>query len=660
MVTGQQPLSGVAHVRPQTGSAPQERAGGPRAEYVRRLEDRRQEAVRLARREGVLGNARLVVFVAGVVLGWLAFASHLLYPWWLAVPVATFITLLFVHERVTRAWYRAGRAYAFYQRGLARLDDAWAGKGQTGERFLNPDHPYAADIDVFGKGSLFELLCTARTRTGEDTLAAWLSAAAGADEVRARQAAVAELTPQLDLREDLALLGDDVPSGVDFNAVANWGAAPPELVSVWPRLLASGLGLMGVYTAYELIAFLVRELFGAGTGSPLAGAGPFYELISFMFAYFFGEGKVPPLVIVAAPFLAFLFCDLLLVGWLKRRVKRVLHVVTKRAHDLALLANMLARLERATFTSPRLVGLHAALAGPDRVLPSQCIARLGNLLELLDSRRNMMFAPVACLLLWGTQMACAIERWRARSGPAIAGWLSAVGQFEALCALAAYAHENPADPFPEVVTGETCYEGEALGHPLLPKTRCVRNDLKLGGELRVLVVSGSNMSGKSTFLRTVGINAVLALAGAPVRAKRLRLCPLAVGATLRIQDSLQAGRSRFYAEILRVRQVVDLSRGPLPLLFLLDEIFAGTNSHDRGLGAEALVRGLVEAGAIGLVTTHDLSLTHIADRLGPRGANVHFADRFEEGVMTFDYCLRPGVVQHSNALALMRAVGLEV
>jgi DNA mismatch repair ATPase MutS len=158
----------------------------------------------------------------------------------------------------------------------------------------------------------------------------------------------------------------------------------------------------------------------------------------------------------------------------------------------------------------------------------------------------------------------------------------------------------------------------------------------------------------------VGVNTVLALAGAPVRARRLRLSPLAVGATLRIQDSLQAGRSRFKAEIDRVRQVVDLTRGPVPLLFLFDEIFAGTNSHDRRIGAECVVRGLVRAGAVGLVTTHDLSLTHIAERPENRGANVHFADHFAGGVMTFDYMLHPGVVRHSNALALMRAVGLEV
>src|SRR5262249_2424575 len=165
---------------------------------------------------------------------------------------------------------------------------------------------------------------------------------------------------------------------------------------------------------------------------------------------------------------------------------------------------------------------------------------------------------------------------------------------------------------------------------------------------------------KCTSLRTVGINAVLALPGAPVRARRLRLSPLAVGATLRIQDSLQAGRSRFYAEITRVRQLADLSRGPRPLLFLLDELFHGTNSHDRRTGAEAVLSGLLARQAIGLITTHDLALTDIADRLSPQAENAHFADEFHDGAMTFDYRLRPGVVRHSNALALMRSVGLDV
>jgi len=606
----------------------------PRAEYERRLEDRRVRAARLAWRERLIGNGRVVVFLLGLGMIYPALGMHLFSAWWLLAPVVVFSVLLFLHEQVTRDWRRAGQSAAYYRDGLARLDGAWKGCGRPGARFLDEKHPYAADLDLFGPGSLFELLCTARTRTGEETLAGWLLAPAAAEEIRQRQEAVAELRPLLDLREDLALLGADVPVGVDLDAVAAWGAAAPLLTPRWPRWVALALGVVTLL----FLAGWAAAVFDLLDPDSLLGA-------------FFLRGR-------SIPFLVALAVEAAFAGTLLTRVRQVLQAVERRGRDLAMLASVLARLERASFTSPRLRALRARLDGPHAARPSQRIARLGNLIDVLNSRRNQLFMPVAYLLLWGTQCAYAFEEWRAVSGKAVASWLQVVGQFEALCSLASYSYENPADPFAEIADAGPCYEGESLAHPLLPK--CVPNDLRLTGDLRVLIVSGSNMSGKSTFLRTVGVNAVLALAGVPVRARRLRLSPLAVGATLRIQDSLQEGRSRFYAEILRLRQVVDLSRGPLPLLFLLDEIFAGTNSHDRRLGAESVVRGLVETGALGLVTTHDLSLTHIADQLGPRAANVHFADHFENGVMTFDFRLQPGVVRHSNALALMRAVGLEV
>jgi hypothetical protein len=618
-------------------------SSSPAKEYAHRLEERRRRTAQLAWQERLAGNARVIVFLVGVLLLLLAVGAHLLSPWWLLLPVLLYSILLFHHERVTRAWHRSQRAVAFYENGLARLRDDWKGRGQNGNRFRDDTHPYASDLDLFGTGSLFELLCTTRTRTGENTLAAWLLQAAAPEEVRARQAAVAELRPLLDLREDLALLGGDVPAGVDFDALAAWGAEAPVLTARWPRWAALILGLLTTAT----LAGWLLALFGLlDDRTPLS-------------RFFLKMHSVPFAVLLAV--------QTAFAGFLFSRVQRVLAAVDRRGRDLALLSNVLARLESAAFTAPRLCELRAALdttahPGSGRAVPpSQRIAQLGNLLDLLNSRRNQLFAPFAYLLMWGTQMAHAIEAWRAVAGPAIARWLAVVGQFEALCALAAYGYENPDDPFPEIVAdGAPCYDGEQLGHPLLPASRCVRNDLRLIDGLRLLIVSGSNMSGKSTFLRTVGINAVLALAGAPVRACRLHLSPFAIGATLRIQDSLQEGRSRFYAEILRVRQIVDLTRGPSPLLFLLDEIFAGTNSHDRRLGAEAVVNGLIESGALGLVTTHDLSLTHIAEQLGSRAANVHFADHFEDGAMIFDYRLQPGVVRNSNALALMRAVGLKV
>jgi DNA mismatch repair ATPase MutS len=273
----------------------------------------------------------------------------------------------------------------------------------------------------------------------------------------------------------------------------------------------------------------------------------------------------------------------------------------------------------------------------------------------------MFFAPVAALLLWATQYAFAIERWRDAHGIHVPQWLDAVAKFEALTAIAAYAFEHPDQVFADIETAPTHLSAVAMAHPLLPPG-AVANDLSLGGAHPVLVVvSGSNMSGKSTFLRALGLNVVLAQAGAPVRAASFRLSPLVVGASIRVLDSLQDGRSRFFAEILRLRQVVELARARNgAVVFLLDELLAGTNSHDRREGSAGVLRGLVDLGAIGLATTHDLALADIAIAHAPRAANRHFSDEFQDEVLRFDYQLRDGPVRSSNALALMRSIGLDV
>jgi hypothetical protein len=591
----------------------------PRAEYGKRLVARRERAVYEERRQRLTGNARVATVLLVLALGYPILIGGQLGIGWLAVPVVLFLAVSIAHDRVTRAWQRAARAVEFYEKGLARLDGRWAGQGQTGNRFLDPAHPYALDLDLFGVGSLFELLCTARTSAGQETLAGWLLRPATIAEIEARQVAIGELCTRIDLREEMALLGADVPEGTDLHGLVKWGSAPPALVAPRAPILAAILaGLAGI------------TLFGWGF-----------------------------LKWSASPFLVAVSLESLLAVRLRSRVKKVIDPLEKRGPDLLLLAGLLSWLERERFAAPRLRQLQQELiiAG---LPPSQRLARLAKLFDWLESRHNPFFAPFAALLLWTTQMAFVIERWRSITGPAIGRWVRVVGEFEATSALATYAYENGLDPFPEIAAEGPCFDGEGVGHPLIPRSTCVRNDVNLGGGTRLLVVSGSNMSGKSTLLRTVGINTVLALAGAPVRARRLRLSPVAVGATLRIQDSLREGKSRFYAEIVRVRELVDLTRDRLPLLFLLDELFQGTNSHDRRLGAEAVVRGLVEAGAIGLITTHDLALTQVVEDLGSRGANVHFEDHFENGAITFDYRMRPGVVQRSNALALMRAVGLDV
>jgi hypothetical protein len=587
--------------------------------YEKRLAARRRSHEKWTRLDRRVADVRLVVMSVAVVLAILILRGWHIGYGWPALAAGLFVILVLSHEPVRKMADRTRRAVEFYAKGMARLDERWAGTGVTGDEFLDLDHPYAADLDIFGRGSLFERLCTARTRAGEETLAAWLLASAPRALILERQAAITELRPHLDLREDLELLGYEIRTGIDPAALISWGKSDRVFTGFTVPVIVTLLGILGT-TA--VIGWL-----------------------------FLGIGLLPLFVV--------LVLDGVVARFWARSVKTVLSAVDRRTHDLVLLAELLRRLEREPFESPLLQRLEQMLR-TDGLPASAQIQRLARLLQLLDCQRNQLFLPLAVIWLWRIQMALRIDAWRAGSGHAIADWLAAVGEFEALCSLATYTAENPSDPFATVTEGAACYDAESLGHPLIPRGVCVCNDVRLGSEAQVYIVSGSNMSGKSTLLRSVGINAVLALAGAPVRARSFRLAPLAVGATLRIQDSLQAGRSRFYAEITRVRQLVDRANGPLPLLFLFDELFHGTNSHDRAVGAESVLRGLIERGAIGLITTHDLALARIADNLTPRVINVHFEDYLENGIMHFDYRMRPGVVQHSNALALMRAIGLEV
>jgi hypothetical protein len=587
------------------------------AVYSRRLEHKSDEAAGYERKAQWVSNARLAVFAAGVVLAWLVWESKILSAWWMILPAAAFLWLLILHDRIFKAQRKSERAAALYSGGLARLEDRWAGSGDSGARFLDESHPYARDLDLFGTGTLFELLCTTSTPWGARTLSAWLLAPAPIDAVRARQQAVDELRPRIDLREKTAVLDGDIPADVEPDRLTRWAGAPPVLTS---RLLRFAAFILAAVTLGLVVAWAVSWI------------GRLPVLVAFVIEMAFAMGLRP-------------------------KVEKVIESAERPDRELGLLSQLLACLETETFQAPYLVGLQETLSR-NGVPASKQIARLRRLIEKLDLRRNKFFAPLAAILLWGTQFAFAIEAWRMRSGKDVGRWLDALGELEALLALATYSYEHPDDPFPELEEEGPLFDGEGIGHPLIPEQRLVRNNVRLGGDLRLLVVSGSNMSGKSTLLRTIGTNIVLAWAGGPVRARRLKLSPLAVGASIRIVDSLQKGVSRFYVEIKRLRQIMDLSLAPSPLVFLLDEILHGTNSHDRRIGAEAVVQGLIERGALGLITTHDLALSRVADSLAPSGANVHFEDHLVDGKMIFDYRLRSGVIQKGNALELMRSVGL--
>ncbi|MDX9975653.1 MAG: DNA mismatch repair protein MutS [FCB group bacterium] len=589
----------------------------PKKEYGDRLRQRRDKAARCAKGDSRFANARLLVFAVLLALMLAAYFYPQVSWAWLWVPVLVFVGLMVAHGRLLREKERCESAIDHYEAALARLDGRWVGHGKPGADLAPPDHLYANDLDLFGPGSLFELLCMAKTREGERALAAWLCDPAPLETIHARQEAVEELRNRLDLREDLALLGGHVRKGVEPHALRNWSSAPAVL-SPRPPVTAWLLPAAAVIT----LGFLIK------TG-------------------------------IGAPFFIVLAIELVYSRLHKKRLHEVMESVQEPSRELRVLAEALHRLEQEHFTTSLLAGLRNTLRQEGREA-SRAIARLDRLTDLHEMQHNIIFGPIAFVLLWGEHVAHAIERWRLRFGRHVPEWLDALGELEALCSLSAYAFEHPNDPFPEFAETGPRYEGKGLGHPLLPESTCVRNDVRLGEGLQLMLISGSNMSGKSTLLRTVGVNAVLAHAGAPVRAERLTLSPLQLGASLRTQDSLWQGTSRFYAELLRLKQMIEAAQGPSPLLFLLDELLHGTNSHDRRIGADALLKALVESGAIGLATTHDLAVTHVVDRLDGHATNVHFTDKLVNEKLEFDYKLKPGVVTEGNALKLMRNLGLPI
>lgn len=589
----------------------------PSTAYARLAKSHRHAEQRWQKLLDRVGWARVATAVVGVIQLGDALFVQLLTPWLLFAPVSALVALTYAFVQLRLRRDAARRAAEFHEFGLARIEERWHGKGGPGDGYLTDVHLYASDLDLFGRGSLFERICEARTRVGQNTLALWLLEPADSAVIVQRQEAVAELRPRLPLRERLAMLGTRLPAGIDTALLERWALAP-SVLPAWGRIVLHGL------TVLLAVVILLVSL-----------------------------DWLPWWCLVAASAAQGGFVLILLA-----RTGEVLKQIEPRSRDLFELTGIMAALESEPFQAAMLRDRQRHLQTGGET-PSAQLRRLVSLVDLLNARRNQFFFPIALLLMWGTRMAYQLEAWRTQNAAAVSRWFRILGEMEALISLAGYAFENPDDPFPEIVADCSCFEAVELGHPLIPRERCIRNNVQLGN-VRLLIVSGSNMSGKSTMLRTVGVNVVLALAGAPVRARSLRLSPFAIGATLRIQDSLQAGKSRFFAEITRIQRIVALAGGKPPLLFLLDELLHGTNSHDRRVGAAAILRALLDRGAIGMITTHDLALAGLAEPLAPRAANVHFADHLENGNIVFDYRMRPGVVEHSNAVALMRAVGLPI
>lgn len=596
-----------------------------RAEYERRRAQSLAEDKRLDGWSALYGNGRVLLVVVFGVAALRAWNGEHPQPWNLHLGLFGLLVLTLILQGIVdrrRAGHR--RRAGLYERWLARLEGRWTTFASNGDHLATREHPYARDLDIVGRGSLFQLVDATRTAQGESTLARWLLAPSSVKEVETRKGTVQALAQELDARERLALpSSEEEQARVDERPIVSWGESAPLFV---------------IPLAIRIASYVL----------PPVGLALLWTILQAVH-----EGRtVMPWFLWG---LVVLGIDLGIVFATRRRVRAIAAVAE---HTERQLVGILPLFEAAATTpakTSRLKEIDAALAGAIDATRS-----LRRRITVFQSRANIFVAVLSPVLLWDLHSASLLEGWRRTHGRAMRAWFDALGELEALASLAGYTAEHPDDVWPELVDGPLACEAESLGHPLLPPDRCVRNDVSLHGPGSVLLVTGSNMSGKSTLLRALGVDVVMALAGLPVRAKRLRVSEVQVATAMRVSDSLQEGESFFLAEVKRLKQVADLAGQARPVLFLLDEILQGTNTRERSLGARGVVAHLSHVGSAGLVSTHDLSLVQLGTSLGDRVRYAHFTDQVDGDQMTFDYRMRPGVVQTSNALRLMRAVGLAV
>ena len=574
------------------------------------------------RRMGQVANGRAATFLGAAVLTGLAVFGRLPDVAWGGAAACALVYLLLAihHARLLARETRAGEESAWHRRALARLDGTWPELPSRGDRFVDPHHLYTSDLDIFGPGSVFQWLDETATGAGEERLASWLRSPAPAPEVLKRQAAVRELAGQPDVRRDLAVSGRLAVRGRPSpRAFLAWAEAPQRLTRIaWVR--------------------------------PLAWVLPACTLVTAVLA---GLGGVPRLV----PWLGVL-AQLGVVALTRASLAEAWVALDTAEASGATLGGAFARVERARFESPLLVRLSDGFS-PAGAPVSIRMRQFRRLLRLAESRRNQLHPVVNLLTLWDVNVFSRLEDWRRLNGPLVRGWLDALAEVEALCCLGNLAADRPDFAWPEVDDGQAHLGAEAVWHPLL--RGAVPNDVELPRPGFLLLVTGSNMSGKSTLLRALGVNAVLALAGAPVAARRFALGPVRLATSMRVQDSLSGGVSFFHAEVLRLKAVLDAAAAATgQALVLLDEILLGTNSGERRVASREVLRLLLEARAQGAVTTHDLALARLEqDHPGSIRA-VHFQDHVENGQMLFDYQLREGVVRTTNALRLMQQAGIPV
>lgn len=588
----------------------------PTQTYQSRLDAHQAEEKTLEQRANKIANYRgLSALVFFAVLLYEQSTNNPILP----VILVGFLALVFWHRKAKKAVALSQKRIHYYQACLNRLQGDWQ-QQPDGTEHKNKAHPYSDALDIFGPHSLFQLLCTATTQSGKHTLASWLKTPASTAEIQARQGAITELTPNVSFRESLYLIGKDIKDELHPKSLEAWGKASPSLSAGITKAAAVFVPLLTLASLASLVLALME--------------------------------------VTATPLLICFVLQVLVRLGMNQYITETTGQLFEKNQSLTIVSTLIEQLENTEFNDKKLQALKSALA-VENTPAAQKIKQLASLSEWFHAEKNQFFLPIAIVLGWGPLFALRINRWREQCGDKITLWLDSVGEVEALLALANFAYENPQGHFPHFVSDPKGLTGRQLGHPLLAAHQRVCNDIRLDAQRQMLIVSGSNMSGKSTYLRTVGVNVVLAQAGSIVLAESLTLSPLWLGATMDVHDSIQEGKSKFYAEISKIKSIIDLAdeaqQAGENVLFLLDELLHGTNSIDRKKGASLIIDAFLHKAAFGMITTHDLVLTQSQQDVIH---NVHFTDEFNGTELHFDYTLREGVVTHSNAMQIIKNVGI--
>jgi hypothetical protein len=577
-----------------------------------------------------LSWARFAAFLVALVSGGLgvaALGSGRGAPWIVAaLGVAALGCFISWHDRVIRRERALAARRTVNENALRRLERRFAELPVLSFPESATEPATARDLNLFGPGSVAQWLGAVTTPSGRETLADWLTESKdSAKEVVARQVAVAELAPSLDLRQDFEVAAMPLAAtSVATSRFVEWAAGTPW-VERHPRLLLAGR----VSALASLVSFVAY----------LTGLVPIHFWLLVLLANY---------------------------AWtwtLRRPLSMEMALLSSREGAFSGYASLMKLLTSSSFTAPLLQAVRERLSGSG-LDASKELGRLHRLSELSEVRHSSVHTLLQALVAWDLLLLARVAAWQRRAGRFTGDWLAAAGEFEVLAAFAGVHHAHPEWVFPEIDANADRFSARGLGHPLLAGSARVGNDVEVGPEGKLLLVTGSNMSGKSTLLRAIGVNALLAQAGAPVCAASLRMPPLAVETSGRIDDSLVEGVSFFLAELRRLKEIVERACQPggPRVLFLLDEILRGTNSEERRVAVARIVDRLLASGAIGAVSTHDLEIARVP-AFEERLHTVHFRESIEESsqgpVMRFDYRLREGIATTTNALVLLRLVGLE-